>query len=67
MHSSLLTWYLLWTLDPPIPDELVPGAERAVDLVRAGLADRPVDLPGRRSVRAGELVEHLGLGYFVDR
>lgn len=66
MESTLLTWYLIWMLHPPIPDELLPGAERAVDLVRAGLDDRQVELPDGREVRAEELVESLGLGGFAE-
>jgi hypothetical protein len=63
---SLLAWHLLGRLNPPIPDDLVATAEVAVDLVRAGAPDRPVDLPGGSSVAAAELVEALHLGRFTE-
>ncbi len=63
---SLLGWHLLGRLNPPIPDDLVAAAEVAVDLVRAGAPDRPVDLPGGSSAPAAELVEALRLGRFTE-
>jgi hypothetical protein len=62
----LLRWQLITRLDPPIPDDLIGPAELAIDLVRAGSADRTVDLPGGQAVSAGDLVEALELDRLVD-
>ncbi len=64
---SLMEWQLLSRLHPPIPDDLIASAERAIDLTRAGHGDYLVEIRAGASLPAGELVEQLGLDELVDR
>jgi len=71
-RRTALHWHLTSNHFPPIPSYMVSVAERAIDLVNAGLSQETVRMPervtfkGRDHGTAGEIVDSMHLDSFIE-